>query len=120
MTTRIAVIGSGRRVRTNFMPAFASLEDRLEVTGIWSRTAAHADADATSWRVPAHASLTDLLAARPEVIAVSVSTAAVPELLHTLARAAPEATLVLDTPVFGRGRDLHAMRRLPKFRRVLI
>ncbi|MGZ4691464.1 MAG: Gfo/Idh/MocA family oxidoreductase [Acidimicrobiia bacterium] len=120
MTTRIAVIGSGRRVRTNFMPAFAWLEDRLEVTGIWSRTAAHAEAVAASGRVPARASLADLLAARPEIIAVSVSTAAVPGLLHTLARAAPETTLVLDTPVFGRGRDLHAMRRLPKFRRVLI
>jgi len=117
---RVAVIGSGNRVRSNFMPALHALDDHVEVTGLWSRTAANAEAVASHWRVPACDSLADLVATRPHVIAVSVSTTAVPELLRTLARRAPDAALVLDTPVLGRGLDLPAARYLSRFRRVLI
>jgi hypothetical protein len=117
---RVAVIGSGNRVRSNFMPALSWLDDHVEVTGLWSRTAANAEAVASHWGVPARDSLAALVATQPHVIAVSVSTNAVPELLRALARRAPEAALVLDTPVLGRALDLPAARYLPRFRRVLI
>jgi hypothetical protein len=117
---RIAVIGSGNRVRAHFLPAFACLDGRIEVTGIWSRTHAHAREVADAWGFRAPESLAGLLDAHPDVIALSVSADAVPGLLAALARRAPDAMLLLDTPVLGRGRDLHAIRLLRRFRRVLV
>jgi predicted dehydrogenase len=46
---RVLVIGSGRRIRNNFLPALAHLAPRLEVNGLWSPTAAHAEAAARPW-----------------------------------------------------------------------
>jgi hypothetical protein len=115
---RVLVIGSGRRIRNNFLPALAHLAPRLEVNGLWSPTAAHAEAAARPWGFavrPVEATLASV-----DTVVVSVSTPAVRSVLLRLQPDAHRLTLVLDTPVFGGLRDLPAVRLLGRFAKVLV
>jgi hypothetical protein len=115
----VLLIGSGRRIKNNFLPALAQLGDRIEVVGLWSPTPAHAEQAAAPWGVPVATSLAAGLT-RADTVMVSVSTVAVPSVLQQLLADADRLTLVLDTPVFGSLAHLPAMRWLRRFPRVVI
>jgi hypothetical protein len=113
------LIGSGRRIKNNFLPAVAQLGDRIEVVGLWSPTPAHAQQAAAPWGLPVAPSLAAGLT-RADTVMVSVSTLAVPSVLQQLLADAERLTLVLDTPVFGSLAHLPAMRWLRRFPRVVV
>ncbi len=46
---RVIVIGSGRRVRNNFLPALDCLRDQAEIVGVWSPWREHAVDAAAPW-----------------------------------------------------------------------
>lgn len=116
---RALVIGSGRRIRNNFLPALHQLDDRIDVVGLWSRTTEHAHEAAGPWGVPVVDRIADVLGDVDTVI-VSVSTSAVPSVLACLTAAAPRLALVVDTPVVGSARDLRELATLARFGRVLV
>jgi hypothetical protein len=115
----VLIVGSGRRIQNNFLPALSRIPDRLEPTWLWSRTPAHAESVATPAGVSVAPSISAVLP-NVDAVIVSVSTDAVPWVLEQLAPRADQLSLVLDTPVFGRARHLPAMRHLRRFRKVLI
>jgi hypothetical protein len=113
------VVGSGRRIRNNFLPALDHLSPRLDVVGLWSPTRAHAEAAAAPWDIEVAASIEAVLPAVDTVI-VSVATPAVRTVLETLAPAARRLILVVDTPIFGDPRHLPAVALLRRFAKVLV
>ncbi|WP_256787862.1 Gfo/Idh/MocA family oxidoreductase [Frankia sp. AvcI1] len=116
---RVLIIGSGRRIRKNFLPAFAQRRDQFELVGLWSRTREHAERAAAPWGVPVVGSPAEVLDAVDTVV-VSVSTTAVRAVLRDLAERAPQLSVVLDTPVFGQAAHLPAMATLRSFARVVV
>ncbi|WP_261574402.1 Gfo/Idh/MocA family oxidoreductase [Frankia gtarii] len=116
---RVLIIGSGRRIRNNFLPAFAQRRDQFELVGLWSRTREHAERAASPWGVPVVDSPAAVLETVDTVV-VSVSTTAVRAVLRELAERAAQLTVVLDTPVFGQAAHLPAMATLRAFARVVV
>jgi hypothetical protein len=116
---RVLIIGSGRRIRNNFLPAFAQRRDQFEIVGLWSRTREHAERAASPWGVPVVDSPAAVLDAVDTVV-VSVSTTAVRAVLGELAERAAQLSVVLDTPVFGQAAHLPAMATLRTFARVVV
>jgi hypothetical protein len=111
-------VGSGQRIKNSFLPALSLLGDHVVPVGIWSRSQAHGEVVADAWGIPA---VPDLAAAVQEadVVAMSVSTVANPDVLRRLAEWAGELELVIDTPVL-RLADLRATRLLRRFKRVVV
>lgn len=115
----VLLVGAGRRIRNNFLPALAQLTDQLSVRGLWARNPEAAATAAEPWGVPVAPNL-EAAAAGAEVVMLSITTAAVPEILERLMPAAERLTLVLDTPVFGAARHLRALPSLGRFERVVV
>ena len=113
------VVGAGRRMRNNFLPAFSLLSERLGEVGVWSRDPRHAAEAAAPWGLEVINDL-DAALATADVVVVSVTTSAVPQILARLAHHAPRLSLVLDTPVFGSIKHLGSLPRLRRFRRVVV
>jgi hypothetical protein len=118
-TRRVLLVGSGRRVRNNWLPALALLDDRTELLGLWSRTPAHAEAAAAPWSTPTVPHIKSVLA-DADTVMVSVATHAVGPILEQLRPEAGRLRLVLDTPVFGDPRHLSDLRLLRQFKQVLV
>jgi Oxidoreductase family, NAD-binding Rossmann fold len=116
---RVLVVGSGRRIQNNFLPALSRMPDRAQATALWSRTAGHAEAVGATWSVPVARSIGACLADVDTVI-ISVSTKAVHTVLEHLSPRADALNLVIDTPVFGSARHLPAMRLLRRFAKVIV
>lgn len=115
----VLLVGAGRRIRNNFLPALAQISDHLAVDALWARNAEQAAAAAQPWGVTVAPNL-EVASATADVVMVSVTTSAVPEILQRLVPFAERLTLVLDTPVFGSVRDLRALPGLSRFRRVVV
>lgn len=113
------MVGSGRRIRNNFLPALDHLSSRLDVVGLWSPTRDHAEAAARPWGVEVAPSIERLLPSVDTVV-VSVATPAVRGVLEALSPAAGRLILVVDTPVFGDIRHLPAVALLRRFAKVLV
>ncbi len=111
----VGLIGSGRRIRNNFLPAFSCLSDHAVVRGITSPTAAHRDEVARLWGIESCESVASLEPASLDVVCVSVKTDAVPDVLRSLLPWAANLALIVDTPVVGRATHLRATRLLRKF-----
>ena len=120
MTRQVAIIGAGRRVRHNFLPALAALGDAWELVGITSRRGHSAAEVGERWSVPAVPAMTALDWRRIDTVIVSVTTTQVPKVLRQLEPHAASLDLVVDTPVFARAADLRQAGRLRPFRRVIV
>jgi predicted dehydrogenase len=91
----VGVIGAGPWAHMVTAPVFAAgPETRL--AGVWSRTAAHAEALAAKLGVPAYGSVDALLDAC-EAVAIAVSPAAQPE--YAIAAARAGKTVLLEKPI---------------------
>ncbi|MGB0411023.1 MAG: Gfo/Idh/MocA family oxidoreductase [Pikeienuella sp.] len=96
---RILLVGSGRRVQNNYLPALTCLRDEFEIVGIHSRTEARLRPVADHWGVPAVLSLEDVDFSKVDVVSVSVPTAQNANVLKQLAGHEQNLHLVIDTPI---------------------
>ena len=112
--TAVAIIGAGRRIRQNLLPAITVLG--WKPVAITSRTIASAAEVGEQWDVPAYASVESLPWNNIEVVVVSVSTTQVAAVLRQLRQHAPQVDLVLDTPPFAGARDLRWAGILREFK----
>lgn len=118
---RVLIVGAGKRVQNNFLPALRCLSDRFEIVGVHARTAANLSKVADLWDVPAVFDLQHMDWSTVDVVAVSVPVSQNPVVLRQLTPYGRGLRLVIDTPV---ATTLHELlecdRLLPEFREVLV
>lgn len=120
MKTRVLLIGSGGRIQNNFIPAILCLPDRIKIVGLYSRTPAHRQLVGQRWRIPVVDDLGTFDLSTVDMVVVSVTTAAVPEILRRLQSEAHRLAILVDTPVFDKLGNVPKISLLTKFERVLI
>jgi hypothetical protein len=103
---RVLVIGAGRRVANNFLPALGCLTDLFELVGIHARTEERMVPLAKQWGVPAIADLTAIDWSKVDVVAISVPTSQNATVLRALLPHAARLRIVIDTPIFRNSREL--------------
>ena len=116
----VLLIGSGRRIRNNFIPALLCLTDTHKICGLYSPTKIHRETVCDKWQISPVSSLTDYSFEAVDVIVVSVSITAVTEVLNKIIDKARNKTLVLDTPVFSSLNDFRMAIKLNTFKKVLV
>jgi len=118
---RVLLVGAGRRIQNNFLPALTCLENAFQVVGIVSKTHSTAIKVADRWLVPAIARLSDVDFSRVDVVVVSVPTAQNANVLRELQAPADNLDLVIDTPIAWNLKE-HAdiTPLLSRFRRVIV
>jgi len=96
---RILLIGAGRRIQNNFLPALKCLETRFQVRGIFSRTPERARRVAEVWGIPCLDVLEDDDLAGMDAVAISVPTSQNANVLKKLLPHAKRLHVVIDTPI---------------------
>lgn len=115
------MIGAGRRVRGNFLPALAALGAPWSVASVTSRRPERARELAAVLGCDAADRLEDVRWDAIDAVVVSVTTTAVPEVLRSLAPHADGLRLVIDTPpVAAGGALLRVAPLLRRFRSVVV
>lgn len=117
---RVFLIGSGRRMWGNFVPALRAMSDDFEINGVYSRTFANARTLADRHDLTAYPELLDSPILECDVVIVSVNPEATPGVYSSLSDIAPGRALVADTPVLPNFRALRAMDALERFRVVAV
>jgi hypothetical protein len=116
---RVLLIGAGRRIQNNYLPALAAMPDQFTVVGVHARTEERLGTVAERWSVPTSTSLDRFDLSAVDVIAASVPTSAnapVLQSLHDRLNAAERARmrLVIDTPISWNKQELIAVTPLLK------
>lgn len=96
---RVLIVGSGRRVQNNFLPALRCLADLFEIRGIHSRTVSHLLPVAQSWGVEPVVDLEESRLSEIDVVAISVPTSQNAPVLRKLLPQAHRLHIVIDTPI---------------------
>lgn len=97
---RIAVVGSGQRVVQTALPVLATLTERYELAGVFSRRAKTISAGDAAHDVEPLEALDAARMTEIDALYLVVSKPAVPEVLTRLAAAAPSGVdLLIETPV---------------------
>lgn len=96
---RLLLVGAGRRIQNNYLPALNCLKDDFEICGIHSRTWERLQPVAERWNVPAVAKLADVDFSQIDAVAVSVPTAQNAPVMRQLLPHASRLKLVIDTPI---------------------
>lgn len=118
---RVLLIGAGRRIQNNYLPALSCIQETFEIAGIHSRTFDKLEAVAKRWSIPAFRSLSEIDYSKIDVVAVSVPTSQNAIVLTTLLPHAERLRLVIDTPVAWTRAEYDAILPLAnKFRTVTI
>lgn len=116
---KVLIIGAGRRVQQDFLPAFSCL-DQFELAGIHARTRDRLDRVAKDWNVPAVYTLDGFDFSKVDVVVVVVAHSGILEVLSRLEPAAPNLTLIIDTPVFAHIKDFRRVDLLQRYKGVLV
>jgi Predicted dehydrogenases and related proteins len=116
----VAIIGSGRRVQQNFLPALSCLRSHFNLLGIFSRTYNNARFVAKKWGCEAFETFECIPLHDISVVAISITSQSVPEILRKLEAYPKKLTVVLDTPALASFRDLNVLRRVSQSHRVLV
>lgn len=116
---RVLLIGAGRRIQNNYLPALACMPELFTVVGVHARTEERLSIVAERWSVPTSTSLDKFDLSAVDVIAASVPTsanAAVLQSLHQRLNAAERSRLrlVVDTPIAWNKQELIAVLPLLK------
>jgi len=100
---KVFIIGSGNRVRKNFLPALCCLKHPIVVSGIYSRTFKHAKEVAEQWDMEAYELLDNKALEEADIIIVSITALSVPEVLKNIQKMTDTSNkvLIVDTPVFA-------------------
>ena len=118
---RILIIGAGRRVQNNFLPALHCLRDRFEIAGVHSRTTENLLDVTRRWGVKAERSLDNVDWSDIQIVALSVPVSQNVDVMNRLLPYANRLALVIDTPVANTLAELADCERLlPKFAKVLV
>jgi Oxidoreductase family, NAD-binding Rossmann fold len=118
---RVLLVGAGRRIQNNFLPALACLQKDFAISGIHSRTEAKLLEVARRWGVPSVPSLAEFDLSEVDVVAISVPTSQNANVLHQLQAAAANLELVIDTPIASDGSEHAAIAPLLKsFKNVIV
>ena len=118
---RILIIGAGRRVQNNFLPALYCLRDRFEIAGVHSRTIENLLDVTRRWGVKAERHLNDVDWSGIQIVALSVPVPQNAEVMKRLLPYANRLALVIDTPVASTLTELVECERLLRnFAKVLV
>jgi len=109
---RVLIVGAGRRVQGNFLPAFRCLDDLYEICGLHARTWARLLPVAQAWDVAAVGDLGTFDLSTVDLVAISVPTAQNAVVLQALLPAAKTLHILIDTPVAATETELAACRPL--------
>jgi predicted dehydrogenase len=96
---RVLIVGAGRRVQNNFLPALRCLEERFEIRGIHSRTPQRLRSVAGRWGIEAVEDLATVDLSAIDIVAISVPTSQNAVVLRQLLAHAPNLHVVIDTPI---------------------
>jgi len=96
---RVLLVGAGRRIRNNFLPALNCLTREFGVAGIVSPTATRRSPLAAQWNVPEYASIDQVDLSQIDVVAISVPTGQNAKVLKQFGPAAARLKLIIDTPI---------------------
>lgn len=96
---RVLMVGAGRRVRNNFLPALACLAGRFRVEAIVSPTPDRRDPLAAQWNTASLGAIGEADLAAIDVVAISVPTSQNAAVLRELLPHAGRLRLVIDTPI---------------------
>lgn len=102
---RVLIVGAGRRVQSNFLPALACLPAHFTVQAIVAPTSERRDPLATQWKVAGLAAIGDVDLATIDVVAISVPTSQNASVLQALLPHAHRLRLVIDTPIAWNRRE---------------
>jgi hypothetical protein len=116
----VALVGLGRRARQTILPALHALGDRIELTGVFTRTARTEELFGGARTVHTRDDLTSADLSDVNVVVVAVDLRSVPGVLDQLAAAGTgTATVMLDTPVVHY-RDVAVLEGFDRFGEVLV
>jgi predicted dehydrogenase len=120
MKTNVLIIGSGGRVRNNFIPAFHCLKDKHNIIGLYSPTKANREAVCDKWHIPAIEALESVNFEMVDIVVISITTDYVPDVLKQIHHLCKGKTLIVDTPVFEYIKDFRATLYLLSFSKVIV
>lgn len=115
---RVLIIGSGKRVQNNFIPAFKMLPEEFDLVGIHSKTKEHYESVAARFGLNPVATLTPELYDNVDVVAVSVPMMLWPIFLPMMSARAKDLTLIIDTPLILHSLSLYGT--LSCFKKVVV
>lgn len=120
MVKKVALIGSGRRIQNNFIPALNCLPEKFEIVGIHSRTKEKFERVAEKFDLKPIYQVQDFPFSDIDMVVVSISISQVIVVVQKLLPYAQKLILLLDTPVLNRKRDIWAIKFLKKFKKVIV
>lgn len=112
---RVLLIGSGRRIQNNFVPALSCLKADFKIVGIHSKTPEHYQAVAQKFQITPIESIDDRILAQTDVVVISVPRYIWPSILLKLEKHAQRLTVIIDTPL-----NIPCINLLKKFKKIII
>jgi len=113
------IIGSGNRIKTNYLPALSCVKEHFEITGVHSRTEAKRNAVAQKWGIPSIEKLEQVDFSKVDLVILSITLKNNKQVLQKLAPYSSNLILIIDTPVLPLN-DLDAVKVLNKFKKVIV
>tara|TARA_X000001036_G_C20591762_1_gene771091 strand:+ start:270 stop:1271 length:1002 start_codon:yes stop_codon:yes gene_type:complete len=120
MRAKVFFIGSGDRIKNNFIPAFNFLSKRFTLFGLYSPTKTHRASVCNQWNIPEVSTLDSKKIREADIVVISISTRSVPEVLLAISQTCKGKILVIDTPVFATLKDFCAAKLLSNFAKVFV
>jgi hypothetical protein len=120
MSAKVFLIGSGGRIKNNFLPAFSYLGEQFDLAGLYSPTANNRRAVCEHWNINEFDSLDANALKDADVVVISIITHHVPKVLEKISEACRGKILVIDTPVFASLKDFRAIKYLHRFSKVFV
>lgn len=118
---RLLVVGAGRRIQNNFLPALSCLKDDIEIYGIHSRTFAKCQQVAKNWNIKAIKNIKNDDISKIDTVAISVPTAQNYNVLKQFEKYADKLNIVIDTPIAWTQDEFDAISPLlKKFKKVVV
>ena len=116
ISEKILIIGSGNRIKDNFLPAIFYLKKNydLSVIGVYSKTFSNCKRIAEEWNLNALSYDTNLLRLDMSTVIISITTINVISTLLKLENYNKRLKIIIDTPAFIFFRDLPVLKRLSK------
>jgi hypothetical protein len=112
----ILIIGSGNRVRRNFLPALFCLKKiyNINILGVFSRNFLNAKKASEEWGLNPLSSEIDLLKLDLTIVIVSITNSNLLSILLKLEKYKKKIKIIIDTPAFCHLRDLPLIKRISK------
>jgi hypothetical protein len=116
ISEKILVIGSGSRVKDNFLPALFYLKKNynLNIIGVYSKTYPNTKKVAEEWNLNALSYDTNLLSLDMSMVIISITTINVISTLLKLENYNKKLKVIIDTPAFIFFRNLPVLKKLSK------